>query len=217
MILEALSYLSGSFPTAYLVGRAKGIDIREYGSGNPGASNVFVCLGPAAGIFTGLVDALKGFGPTWIARHHYPSEPSRWLLCAGLAIVGHLLPVWLRFRGGKGVATSFGVFLVLAPKAALIALGVFAVVARLSGFGSVGDMAAVPTALALILWTQPREVGFFALGVAAVIVFRHRENFRRLLDGTEARPGQGVNGAALRPVSPAPGAGGSAAGTRSRP
>lgn len=212
MVLEAASYLSGSFPTAYLVARAvKGIDIREHGSGNPGAANVAFCAGLPAGIVTWLVDALKGSAPTLLARHLYPDDPRRWILCAGLAIAGHVWPVWLRFRGGKAVATSFGVFLALFPAAALAGFVAFAAVTQLSGYSALGSIAATATVLGLTAWSASPLLFRFALGVAVLILLRHRDNVRRMLEGSELK---GV--AAPRPAPPALASGAPAAGTRSR-
>jgi glycerol-3-phosphate acyltransferase PlsY len=188
MLLEAASYLSGSLPTAYLMARAlKGIDIREHGSGNPGAANVALCVGRGAGIATGLIDAFKGLAPTLAARLLYPDDPRRWILCAGLAIAGHVWPLWLRFRGGKAVATSFGVFLVLSPAAALAGLALWAVITRLTGYSSQGSVAAAGLVLSLTAWSAPALVFRFACGASALIAWRHRENFRRLRSGTEPR------------------------------
>jgi acyl phosphate:glycerol-3-phosphate acyltransferase len=176
----AAGYLLGSIPTGVIVARARGIDIREQGSGNIGATNVARTLGKKAGAMVLLIDALKGLLPV-LAAVHLVADPWAHVATAAAAILGHVFPVWLRFRGGKGVATALGVFLGLSPIAAAIAVTVFLAVYVLFKIASVGSLLA---GLALVgaLWWQRAPLPYVYLGAAAwlLIVIRHQGNLRRL-------------------------------------
>ncbi|MGA2090686.1 MAG: glycerol-3-phosphate 1-O-acyltransferase PlsY [Endomicrobiales bacterium] len=180
------SYLLGSIPVSFLLGKLlKGIDIRQHGSGNPGATNVFRVLGPVPGIVTFVLDALKGFVPVAIAVHMAGNELSA--LIAGLcAILGHMYTLFLGFKGGKGVATSAGVFGALLPGPTALALATFAIVFALFRYVSLGSIAA-----ALVLPLCAWYVDSFSIKtlcaalVAVIIIYKHRSNIRRLIDGTE--------------------------------
>jgi len=180
-------YLVGTIPTGLLVARARGVDIRAVGSGNIGATNVARALGKKLGALVLAVDALKGFLPTILAvRAGFAAEL---VAAVGLAtIVGHIFPVWLRFRGGKGVATGLGVFLALAPIAALIAIAAYGIVVWLTRISSAGSLSAA-TALLAAMFATGRPPAVLVLGVAAwlLIVVRHRGNIARLIRGKEGR------------------------------
>lgn len=186
------SYLLGSIPTGYLFAKAKGIDIRTVGSGNIGATNAFRVLGKSVGITVLLIDALKGytacrfiaFGPG------APSEAHQ--MIAGLfAILGHNYTCWLRFKGGKGIATSAGVLLALAPAGFAIALTTFVVVLAMSRYVSLSSIVAA-VVLPIGVWLAGGTTRLIALTtlLGAMAIYKHRTNIRRLLAGTESRIGQ---------------------------
>jgi glycerol-3-phosphate acyltransferase PlsY len=184
------AYLLGSIPAAHLAGRARGVDLRQHGSGNLGATNALRVLGWKVGLPVFLFDAFKGFAPAfWFPRLF--AAPGHWALASGLAaFVGHVRPVFLLGRGGgggKGVATAAGVFLGLAPAATGVALLVFALVLWASGFVSLGSLcAAVALVVALAVTVGARAPGF-ALGAAvgAFVFWSHRANIGRLRRGEE--------------------------------
>ena len=200
LLLLATSYLVGSIPTAYLVGRSvKGIDIRKHGSGNVGATNVFRVVGRKWGIAVLLLDVLKGVFASQIMPSIFRSSSSGipipfvfHLACGVSAIAGHTWTVWLRFKGGKGVATSAGVFLALAPKAASFALLFWAFVFWWKRYVS---LASIATAVAFPLWVflfyrgTKRFSFLFPISLVLVvfILYTHRENLRRLCNGAEKR------------------------------
>jgi glycerol-3-phosphate acyltransferase PlsY len=181
------AYLLGSVPTGYLFGRFVGVDIRNEGSGNLGATNVARVIGKRQGILTLIADTAKGFLPAFIALQ-LEMAPSVTALVGVAAFLGHLYPVFLRFRGGKGVATAFGVLLALAPLATLVLILIFAAVVMSSRFVSLASMAAAATA-PITLWGfsySPAIVvmsGFLAL----MVTLRHRNNIQRLRAGTEPK------------------------------
>jgi len=182
------SYLSGSIPFGLFVVRLlANKDVREVGSGNIGATNVGRAAGRPAAILTLVLDAVKGLAPTLLALRFAPELG--WELagpiCGALTVVGHCFPVWLGFRGGKGVATGLGVALALAPWAALAGAATWLVTYKLLRISSVGSLAGVGVALLVSAFTAPRSslVGFGA--VALVIVVRHKSNLERLLKRQE--------------------------------
>jgi glycerol-3-phosphate acyltransferase PlsY len=179
-----ISYLCGSIPLGLLIARAvTGKDVREVGSGNVGATNVRRAAGPAAAAATLLLDALKGFLPVLLA----PRAPA-WIpsACAVAAVVGHCFPIWLRFRGGKGVATGLGVSLAIAPWAAAAGGVVYLILILILKISSVGSLAGAAAALLVALLTADRRA-FCALAAIAVLIFvRHAANLRRLLGGQES-------------------------------
>jgi glycerol-3-phosphate acyltransferase PlsY len=200
LLIAASAYLLGSIPIGYLLVRLfRQQDIRSIGSGNIGATNVLRYGGKLLGAVTFLLDMLKGSAAVWLgvllAVHFASAVPVRDFeaLAALSAVLGHMFPVWLRFRGGKGVATSFGVFLVAAPWAALAAFAVFFLVLLLSRYVSLASIlsAASFPFFALFLVHGPRPPFFIAVqfAVAFLIIVRHHQNIRRLLDGTESRIG----------------------------
>jgi len=190
-ILFLLSYLIGGIPFGYIAGRiVLKTDIRNLGSGNLGASNVFRQVGPAWGIGVLLLDAVKGLAVIYLANALYPSG-SDWIsLSAGvLAILGHSFTPYLGFRGGKGVATSAGVFLGLAPAALGLAFAVFVItmfIARMISMSSLMGALALPLAIWL-LYPEKSTILIASLFVAALVWYRHRSNIGRILKGEEPR------------------------------
>lgn len=186
-LLALSSYLAGGIPTGYLIAkRLKGIDIREHGSGNPGAANVYRVVGKGAGIATLLVDALKGFLPVLAARSWYPDRHGVLVLCGSLAILGHVWTIFLGFRGGKAVATSAGVFAALLPKPLAATLLAFAAGTALTGHISVGSMSAAAAFPVLAFaFGSPAPLLLMACCACGLILARHIPNLRRLLQGKE--------------------------------
>ena len=183
MIAVALlaSYLAGSVPFGLLVTRlASGKDVRSVGSGNIGATNVARAAGRGAAIATLLLDALKGFLPAMFAARAFV-EPWAAAACGVAAVVGHCWPVWLRFRGGKGVATGLGVALALAPPAAACGAAVWVLLYKLLRISSIGSLAGVAVALLVAAVTGPRWSIAGLLAIAAIVLVRHRANLERLL------------------------------------
>jgi glycerol-3-phosphate acyltransferase PlsY len=188
----AVAYLIGSIPFSFLVARAFGVhDVRQVGSGNVGATNVLRSAGKAAGALALVLDVGKGAAASALAGRLAPGEAALPAAAAVAAVVGHMFPVWLRFQGGKGVATGLGAFAPLAPVAALGATFVFAVVALATRFVSLGSVAGAVVLLGLALGLRgPDPVSAAAAVSAALVVVRHRSNLRRILGGTERRVGQ---------------------------
>jgi len=183
-----LGYAMGSVPFAFLLARRAGIDVRVAGSGNVGAANVLRTTGLPLGVTVMMLDISKGAATVLTA---YAAAGTVSAAAAGAAaIVGHIYPVWLRFHGGKGVAVAAGVFAVLAPAATIVASAVFFATVGLSRLISLGSMAATVT-LPSAAWLTgaPPAVVSAAFGSAALILFRHRANMRRILGGTERRFG----------------------------
>ena len=188
----AVAYLIGSIPFSFLVARAFGVhDVRRVGSGNVGATNVLRNAGKAAGALALLLDLGKGAAASALAGKLAPGDAVLPAAAAVAAVVGHMFPVWLRFEGGKGVATGLGAFAPLAPRAALAALLAFAVVAAGTRYVSLGSVAG-GAALAAVAFALrgPDPVAIAAAFTFALVVFRHRSNLRRILGGTERRMGQ---------------------------
>ena len=192
LIAVALGYLAGSVPFAFLLARRRGVDLRRIGSGNVGATNVLRTSGVALAIAAMLLDVMKGALAVWVARQltEGPATP----VAAGLAaIIGHIYPVWLQFRGGKGVATAAGVFGVLTPLALAIAAATFVVAVVISRYISVGSVAgALTLATTTAIDDAPDAVVVGAIVAALVIIHRHRGNLARLIAGTERRIGQRI-------------------------
>ena len=196
-------YFLGAIPTGYLVARARGVDIRTVGSGNIGATNVFRILGKAAGVFVLLVDALKGFLACWLlpqlgaqfsgATAPSPASREALQLTAGIAaILGHNYTCWLRFKGGKGIATTAGVLVALVPVALGILLTIWGVVFALSRYVSLASISAA-AALPLVVWLtggSPVLIGITG-AIGALAIYKHKANLQRLLAGTENRIGRG--------------------------
>jgi glycerol-3-phosphate acyltransferase PlsY len=183
------AYLLGSIPFALILARRWGSDLRAVGSGNLGAANVMRASGLPAGVLVAILDMTKGAASVWLAARVSDGAPLP--AAAGLAaIIGHIYPIWLRFRGGKGVATACGVFSILTPLAVPPALAIFAAAVWLTKYISLGSVLASialpPIAYAL---GSPASAVIAAAAASAFIVFRHRSNLARLFTGTERRMG----------------------------
>jgi glycerol-3-phosphate acyltransferase PlsY len=186
------AYLLGSIPFGLLLAKIFGrTDVRKAGSGNIGATNVLRVAGPAAGILTLLFDAGKGWLAVWIASRLMHGSSSMMIAAGFLALVGHCFPVWLRFRGGKGVATATGIFLALCPEALLAALILFALAVWYSRYVSLGSLVAaagIPL-LVYLLWAPhfapPIIVTLGSIAIALLVIYQHRANIGRLIRGEE--------------------------------
>ena len=211
-ILTALgAYLLGSIPFGFLVAKAKGIDIRSVGSGNIGATNAMRVLGKPAGIFVMVMDALKGYAACWVGIYIYANfSPNseihsfhdlsvmlqQWEGCAIIAgicaVLGHNYTCWLKFKGGKGIATTAGVYLALAPWALLVALAAFILAILLTKYVSAGSILAA-VALPVTVWVMTPHnlfLGVVTTALGALAIYKHKSNIQRLLAGTENRLGQ---------------------------
>jgi acyl phosphate:glycerol-3-phosphate acyltransferase len=190
ILIVALGYLIGSIPFAFLLSRRRGIDLRHVGSGNVGATNVLRTSGLSDAVIAMSLDALKGSIAVLVASRVAlgPATP----VAAGLAsVIGHIYPVWLHFKGGKGVATAAGVFGVLAPAAVGIASVVFVLAVWATRYMSAGSLAgAVTLVIATAASDVPATVAVGACVAALVIIHRHRGNLSRIVAGTERRVGQ---------------------------
>ena len=213
VVFPLMGYLAGSIPFGLLAGKLRGVDIRQHGSGNIGATNAGRVLGKPWGYSCFLLDVAKGFGPVFMvglaARSEGTVLPSlmhqcSWLLVAAACIMGHVLPVWLKFRGDKGVATGLGVVLGFWPYLTLpglAAFGVWILVTGVSRYVSLGSIVAaisfpvfgvVFNYLKLDAWgslAQLWPMGVFAAGLPTLIITSHRSNIKRLLAGTESKIG----------------------------
>jgi glycerol-3-phosphate acyltransferase PlsY len=199
IVIAVAAYLLGSIPTGYLVARAKGIDIRAVGSGNIGATNVFRMVGKTAGVFALIIDGLKGYvACTWLCDWVLTfmggptADTELYRILAGItAVLGHNFTCWLKFKGGKGIATSAGVFFALAPLAAGIALATWIVAAVLTRYVSIASIvAAVALPTAVWLTKDSLLLGIVTTALGLLAIFKHRGNIQRLLNGTEQSLGQ---------------------------
>jgi glycerol-3-phosphate acyltransferase PlsY len=186
----ALAYLLGSVPFSFLVARFFGVpDVREVGSGNVGATNVMRSAGKAAGILAFALDASKG-AIAALAAQRLASGPVLPPLAAAAAVLGHMFPVWLGFRGGKGVATGAGAFLPLAPLATAAAISAFVLTALATRYVSLGSVVGTLTlAAAAFLTGAHPALAWSATVIGALVVFKHRANLERIVRGTESRVG----------------------------
>lgn len=187
------SYLIGSIPFGLLIGKSRGVDIRAAGSGNIGATNVMRVVGKTWGILTLILDALKGVVSAAVLPLTVGESAPELLglLCGVAAIAGHSFPIYLRFKGGKGVATSAGVLLGVTPAAFGVGIAVFLtlfVLFRYVSLGSIGAALAVP--IAAYFFREPLEVTLVLVLLAAVVIWKHKDNIRRLVAGTENRVGK---------------------------
>lgn len=185
-LLYAAAYLLGAIPFGLLLAKSAGVDVRAGGSGNIGATNVARTAGKGLGIITLLLDAIKGAAPVLIAQYLL-DQPLEVVAGVGLAtVVGHIFPVYLMFRGGKGVATALGVFLAFAPIPTLVAVGVFAVVFAAFRVVSLGSLLGAASLIGAVVGLDGRrEAIVLAVVVVALIVVRHAGNIRRLLARNE--------------------------------
>lgn len=190
-----LAYLVGAIPTGYLVARLKGVDIRKVGSGNIGATNVYRCVGKSWGMLTFVIDFLKGYLPAAFFPLIVQRQANEFsgvglaLLCGGLAVVGHNWPVYLRFRGGKGMATGAGALLGFAPLIMLIGLAAWLTFFLATRYVSLASMLAA-VVIILSAWGLAREhilVPMALTIMGAMVIWRHHGNIKRLLSGTEHR------------------------------
>ena len=206
-ILTALgAYLLGSIPFGFLAAKAKGIDIRSVGSGNIGATNAMRVLGKPIGITVLLLDAAKGFGACVLGGmiSHWASDldyfddgfyvlMKRFMLIAGVcAVLGHNYTCWLKFKGGKGIATTAGVYLALAPWAVLVGLVVFILAVVLTKYVSVGSIASA-IVLPVTVWVMTPHnllLGIVTTALGVMAIYKHKSNIQRLLAGTENRLGK---------------------------
>jgi glycerol-3-phosphate acyltransferase PlsY len=187
ILLLAGAYLLGSVPTGLLLGKAYGIDVRKEGSGNIGATNLYRTVGRKVGVMTLAGDCLKGMLPVLAVK--FSSLPPEYAAWAGLAaFCGHVFSVFLRFRGGKGVATALGVFLALSPLAVTIALGVFVLLMLIWRYVSLGSVSAAAV-MPIAVWALGggRVLIVVTMLIAVIVIIRHTENIRRLVAGTESR------------------------------
>ena len=187
------SYLLGAIPTSYLAGKFfRGIDLRQHGSGNLGATNLYRTLGAKFAVPVALFDMAKGAVPVLVIAPLVSSSRYFAVLCGIMAVLGHVFSVFVQFRGGKGVATASGVMLGLTPWAVLVALAVWLIVLRLSGYVSLGSMvgAIVLPVAAWFLHPLQRDIIWIQVLVALAIIWLHRANIKRLLAGTENRFGR---------------------------
>ena len=190
-LLVLAAYLLGSVPNGLLIARLKGIDLQKVGSGNIGATNVFRCVGKGWGIAAFVLDAVKGFVPAFFFPRLLETAPP-WLglACGIAAVAGHNWPVWLKFKGGKGVSTSAGMLLGIAPAAVGIGFAVFAVVLALTRFVSLGSILAAIAVAGSGVWLYGADNRLLAgalVAMGALVVLKHRANLGRLLNGTEPR------------------------------
>ena len=192
ILAVTFGYFVGSIPFAFLLSRQRGIDLRQAGSRNIGAANVLRTTGVRAAVLAMVLDGVKGTLAVLVAQLLSAGTMAA-VIAAFASVVGHIYPVWLRFRGGKGVATAAGAFAVLAPEALGIASSVFLIAVLATRFISVGSIAgALTLALVATFSDAPAVIAIGASASALVIIYRHRENLARLVAGTERRIGQRV-------------------------
>ena len=216
ILIALAAYLIGSVPTGLLIAKAKGIDIRAVGSGNIGATNAMRALGKPAGIFVLLLDVLKGYaavillppmicdGYLYEIKQHTPfsvvyfrNQPDEvqiqmYILAGIFVVLGHNYTCWLKFKGGKGIATTAGVYLALAPVPLGIALAVFVVAVLLTRYASVGSILG-SIALVVAVWAISPDnllLGIVTTALGALAIYRHKANIQRLIAGTENRVGK---------------------------
>ncbi len=190
IFLGLLAYLMGSIPCGILVAKTQNINIREHGSGNIGATNIARTLGKKEGIVTLLGDSLKGVLALWLSSF-YVDDPTQLAFVGFMAFSGHLFSIFLKFKGGKGVATGLGVFLYLTPFAALGAIVIFALTLLICRYVSLSSiLGAFSLPLIGIILGSPQAYTIAGYGVSILIIIKHRENISRLLSGTESKFGK---------------------------
>ncbi|WP_429884624.1 glycerol-3-phosphate 1-O-acyltransferase PlsY [Geoalkalibacter halelectricus] len=189
VLMLAAAYLIGAIPCGLVLARLVGLgDIRTAGSGNIGATNVYRVGGRRLGVATLFLDALKGLLPVLAALYLYPDSPWKVSLVAAAAFLGHCYPVYLGFKGGKGVATGLGIYLVLSPWAVLVSLGIFSGVLWKWSYVSLASLcAAGAIPLLVVLFERSLPLFLVTLFISGMVIFRHRANIERLLSGTENR------------------------------
>lgn len=200
LVCSAIGYLFGSFPAGYFAGRLAGVDVRSAGSGNIGATNVLRVLGKRWGYPVFVVDAFKGFAAVrvalFLATHSPPAKPYAEyfaILTAIMCVVGHTFPIWLRFKGGKGVATSAGALVGLLPLAVPFVVLIWVIVFETTRYVSLASIvAAISLPIIVGLFAHWNLVDtwaliYFSILIMLLVLWRHRSNFSRLLNGTEQR------------------------------
>jgi glycerol-3-phosphate acyltransferase PlsY len=191
-ILFALfSYLLGSFPTGYLLYYlSEKKDVRRFGSQTIGATNILRLKGWRFALPVAVIDIIKGFFPVFLALKIFPDERFA-LYCGFLAVLGHCFPIYIKLKGGKGVATAVGVYLILAFKPLLIGIGIFIFVIALTRFVSLGSLAAMLSMpLSVLLMQGNREIALLCLAIFLIVAIRHGGNIRRLVKGNERKFGE---------------------------
>jgi acyl phosphate:glycerol-3-phosphate acyltransferase len=194
LLIPFAAYFLGSIPFGLLLAKLfGGGDVRKAGSGNIGATNVARVVGPLAGVLTLVFDTAKGIAAVWLAERFTGGSAMSMMIAAFAVLLGHCFPVWLKFKGGKGVATALGVFLALCPMAAVSALLLFVLCVaywRYVSLGSVAAAAAMPL-LIYFLWAPghapPIVIDLGTLAVALLVIYKHNGNLRRIVEGTEPR------------------------------
>lgn len=205
-----LGYFIGATPFGYLAGRMKGIDIRQHGSKNIGATNAIRVLGKPIGLTVFALDVIKGWLPAWLACHFASQvEPASLIpvLTAIATVIGHNFTFWLGFKGGKGIATSAGALLPLMPVTILTAFALWCIVVKISKYVSLGSIVAAITlpsswlvqGIAAGKW-WPAPIAFLACAACLMALIRHRENIKRLMNGTENKTGQKKPDAGANPA-----------------
>lgn len=190
IVILIASYLIGSIPFGYIISKLKGIDIRQYGSGNIGATNVWRTIGPVHGIAVLALDALKGAAGVYLGKGIGVEGLE---LLAGIStVLGHAYPVFLHFKGGKIIATGLGVLLALTPYVALIALAIFIIVILISRYVSLGSViAALSVPISMLLLRYNLTYIIFGLAICSIAIYKHIPNIKRIISGTENK----INGA----------------------
>ncbi|MEW6410274.1 MAG: glycerol-3-phosphate 1-O-acyltransferase PlsY [Nitrospirota bacterium] len=192
IIVFIIAYLLGSIPFGLLISRLKGVDIRAYGSGNIGATNVLRIVGKKEAVITLIADMLKGATAVIIARA--AGVDNAWVASAGIcSIIGHNYSVFLGFKGGKGVATSFGVLSAYLPIVAAISVAIWIITVilwRYSSLGAIVSFLCLPLLVTVFNYSLINLI--FSLAISLMIIYRHRENIKRLIDGTEGKIGKKV-------------------------
>ena len=189
ILILIVIYLIAAIPTGIVLAKVMGYeDVRDKGSGNIGATNVYRVAGKLAGVLTLCGDILKGFLPLLACKTWLAPTPTQLGIACTMAIVGHCYPVYLKFRGGKGIATALGIFLVISPIAVLGAAIIFGITVAITRFISLGSvLAAMSAPLLVLMLNEPQPIFLATLFIAALIVWRHRSNIKRLMDGAEDR------------------------------
>lgn len=191
IIAIIIGYLLGSIPTGIIVAKwTKGIDIRDYGSGSTGATNVLRTAGKKAAVVVFAVDILKGILSVIMAR--YFTDSLWWIGSAGfMSVIGHNYPIFSRFKGGKGIATTLGVFVVLVPLPTLIGLGAWIVCVAIWRYVSLASITGILVfSIVSLILSAPVAYKFYSLLILLPIIYRHKENIKRLLEGKESKIGQ---------------------------
>ena len=188
LVFIIAGYLAGSIPFGlWLVKMVKGVDVRKFGSGNTGTINVFRVGGAGLGTVVFILDVLKGFGPVWLGSLS-GLAPAAVVLVGLAAIAGHNWSLYLKFSGGKGVATSLGVLIALSWQTAVLGFAVWLIMILLTRYSSVGSMSAGVAAPLLLWWLKaPPAYVWFGVVAAVFILYRHRANIQRLANGTELK------------------------------